>query len=350
MSSGGPLPVVLVGAGTRARGFYARLLRGALADRFDLVGLVSRSEGRARELAGELDIPWSLALEDAKGWGARGAVVAVSPDQNHDVALQLVSLGMPALLETPLALELEEAQGVLSAIEESDLPFEVAEQNPRHLGPMLWSRIVHEGLLGELRCVSSDGEGYRYHATAVARSLFGRRSGQAAVGMRSLTGIDLDRGVPREPIYGGTISVKGGGFFQLRASEVFYAEQAGWAPGGWSIFGDQGSIHQGAELRLAGPDGPRVDSIAWDLEGDRVRGIHLQGSPGIRVESALPDAQADDDLQAVGRCLLDWLERLEGSPSPTGWSARDALTDLTWIHGLERSAILGGARVSLQEP
>ena len=344
------LPVVLVGAGTRARSFYAPLLRGLLADRFELVGLVARSEGRVRRLAEELELPWALSLEEAKKWGARGAVVAVSPDQNHAVADQLVDLGLPALLETPLALDLEDAGPLLQRLEQSGLPFELAEQNPRHLGPMLWTKLVRAGHLGQLRAAISDGQGYRYHATAVARSLFGRSTGLRASALRVSSGIDLGRGTSSEPLYMGSITVRGGGLFQMRASEVFYCEESGWVPGPWTLLGDRGSINAEVGLRVSGPSEQRLRPFEWqrgtngNLIGLAASGVH-EGS----VEVTLPGEALDDDEQAVARCLLDWLARLEGVVTDTAWSPRDGYIDLQWIASLERSALLAGAPLNIEE-
>jgi len=349
-----PLPIVLVGAGWRTREFYSPLLCEALADRLKVVGVVSRSEERARSLADELGVPWSLDLSDSVVWGARGAVVAVSPDQNHTVASGLVHLGVPALLETPLALSLDDARDLLQVIEGSGLPFEIAEQNPRHLGPRMWKEVIDRGLLGEVRLVGSGGAGYRYHATAVARSLFGRRRGLTAIGMREFTNIDLGRGVDREPLYVGAVAVAGGGLFQIRAAEPFYSQDSGWSPQGWSILGDLGGLSATNELSLAAPGGATRHPLEWlpggGSGGNAVRGIRIGGKEGLEIETALPDFDSSDDLQAVGRCLLDWLARLEGTESPTGWSARDAFCDLAWIDAVERSATLGGARMRVSAP
>jgi predicted dehydrogenase len=354
MTASVPIPVVLVGAGNRAREFYAPLLTQTLADRFDLLGVVSRSEGRARALADDLGVPWSLDLAEGIGWGARGAVVAVSPDQNHRVASQLVHLGIPALLETPLALGVEEAGELLEVIGRSGLPFEMAEQNPRHLGSRLWAEVVRRGLLGEVRLVSSGGAGYRYHATAVARQLYGRRRGLTALGMREFTQLDLGRGVDREPLYVGSVDVEGGGMFQLRASEVFYAPGSGWSPLGWSILGDLGGVSVDNELSLAGVDGVRRYPVEWlsgpQDSGGGVRGVRIAGGPDIQIDSALSGFEASDDLQAVGLCLLDWLRRLDGRDSVTAWSPQDAFSDLAWIDAVERSAMLGGVRLSVRVP
>ena len=126
-------------------GHYVPLVQDLFSERVRPVGLVTASEHRGPKLADQLGIPWSQSLEDAASWGARGAIAAVSPHENHRVGSQLAALGLPALLETPLAMDLKEAAGLLGILQASGLPYEIAEQNPRHLGPRLWLRVVQEG-------------------------------------------------------------------------------------------------------------------------------------------------------------------------------------------------------------
>jgi len=172
--------------------------------------------------------------------------------------------------------------------------------------------------------------------------------------MREFTKIDLGRGVDREPIYVGSVNVEGGGVFQLRASEVFYSSTSGWSPQGWSILGDLGGVSAHNELSLSVVGGVRHHRVEWlskpeDSEGV-VRGLRIVGGPDIQIDSSLSDFAASDDFQAVGACLLDWLGRLEGRESPTGWSPQDAYSDLAWIDAIERSAMLGGVRLSIRQP
>jgi len=349
MADSTPVPVVLVGAGSRAAGFYVPLLLDALADQFELVGLIGRSEHRLRPLAERCGLRWSLSLDQARGWGAAGAVVAVSPDQNHGVGRQLAELGLPALLETPLALEIGDARELLTLLDATGLPYEIAEQNTRHLPALLWCKLVADGHIGTLRAVLSDGSPYRYHATAVARRLFGERSAKTATGLRVLSDIDLGRGVDREPLYAGAISVENDGLFQMRASEAFYFEQPGWMPGEWTLLGDEGAIHSDRGLRSGKKPQGEALGFVWHKDSAGVpTGLSVDGLKGAEVLVSLPGAGLDNDQQAVARCLLDWHARMRGELTTTSWSPRDAYADLQWIVAIERSAQLGGAPLHVE--
>ena len=83
------LPVALVGAGHRARSVYAPLITGTLADRFELVGVVSRREASARALGEAAGCPGAVELQLA--WGARGLICSASAHENGRLAASLAS-------------------------------------------------------------------------------------------------------------------------------------------------------------------------------------------------------------------------------------------------------------------
>jgi len=349
-----PLPVVLVGAGGRAR-LHSRVIAAAFGDRISIVGVVGRSDHRAREFAAHLGVPHSLTLQDAVPWGARAAVVSVTCHENHVAAGQALDLGLPLLLETPLAMTEADAAALADRIDRSGLPVEVAEQNPRFPDVRFWTRVAEEGFLGPLRLVASDGAGYRYHAAAVARALLGRPRANRASGMRVLTGTDLGRGVAREPLLAGTVLTAGGALFQLRDGEGHHlGDDAPWLGGGWRVLGDGGSIaspHHVRRWSSAGAVDVPVERVSHRIEGVEVTAaLRLHGEILLEVPTVAPDAPLDDDGQAVAHCVQDWLARMDGKPSSTGWSVADALEDLRWVGAMERSALLGGAPIALGDP
>lgn len=345
------LPVVLIGTGSRAR-LHSRVLTAAFRDAIHLVGVVGRSREAAARVGDELGLPWSLTVDDAVDWGARGAVVAVTCHENARAATDALSLGIPLLLETPLAMTVSEGRELITAIDRAGVPVELAEQNPRAPEARFWSRIVGEGFVGSARLVASDGAGYRYHATAVARAILGRPGGVRASGMRVLTEVDLGRGVDREPLIAGTILTAGGAVVQLREGEGHHlGAEAPWLGGGWHILGDGGSIASGGRVRRWSPSGATdlaVERVGRIIDGVNVtQSLRLHGEILFEVPSPAPEAPLDDDGQAVAGCVRDWLARIGGRTEPSAWSAQDGLQDLRWIEALERSAILGGTPISL---
>jgi predicted dehydrogenase len=327
------LPVALVGAGTRAAGIHAPLLAGPLAHRFRLVGVVGRSEGRAAALAKRFGVPWSLDIDAIRAWGAGGAVLCASAHENGRLGLALASMGLPLLLETPLALDLAEARALAAAT--VGLPVEVAEQNPRFGEVLLWRRIVEAGWLGRVRAVASDAAGYRYHAAAVARALLGRPPGRHAVGLRTLFDDDFGRGQGPAPLVAGALVTDGGALYQVRDGEPLHT--GAWQRGGWWVAGERGSLGAAGFRDRDGAVRPIVRDVA-------------PGRPArwrcgeLHVDAPIPGD--DEDAAAAARCLLDWRGRIDGVPSDSSWSARDGLEDLAWAVAIERAATLG-ARVAV---
>ncbi len=342
------LPVVIVGTGTRATALYGPLLSGPLSDRIELRGVIGRSDGPTRALAAALGVPGSTDLAAAAGWGARGAIVCVSSPENGAVGRAVIDAGLPALLETPLALDPATAADLRDAALRSGLPVAVAEQNPRHLGSRLIIESCRRGVIGEPRVVVTDGAGYRYHALAVARAVLGRPRGRVATGQRVLCDdVDVGRGAGPEEILVGTVRAEGGSLVQFRDAEAAWVRCGPWSRGTGRVLGTRGEFVGGSVVAW---DGDRtalgVEPIDRVVGGREVRvGLRLLTSPAIEVFAALPEAGLDDDSQAVAGCVLDWLGRLEGGTD--GWSVQDAFADLEWLHGMSRSAVLGGAPITL---
>lgn len=335
MTHAGPLPVAIVGAGHRSRTVYAPLLTGPLTDRFSLVGVVGRTDFRAPALAREHGVPWSLDLEDAVGWGARGLILCVNAHLNGEVALRAAELGLPLLLETPVGWDLPQARAVRDAT--AHLPVEVAEQNPRFPEVQLWRAIVAAGELGRVQAVCSDAAGYRYHAAAVARALLGRPAARHATGARTIFADDFGRGCGPEPLVTGAVTTEGGALYQVRDGEPLHL--GAWQRGGWWIAGDRGSLRADALHRRGGDSEP--------VRVERVSGVATRWACGDHAVDALLPGQ-DEDRLAVARCLLDWQARIEGVTTPTQWSVQDGLADLAWTIAVERAAALG-ARVEVAQ-
>ena len=332
------LPVALVGAGHRARSVYAPLITGTLADRFELVGVVSRREASARALGEAAGCPGAVELQLA--WGARGLICSASAHENGRLAASLLPLGLPLLLETPLALDVDEARALVDA----PVPIEVAEQNPRFPRSLLLRELVDRGLLGDVRAVASDACGYRYHATALGRALLGRRRGLWAVAARTVFGDDFGRGLGPESLLAGTVSVDGDRLFQLREGEALHLGGGPWPRSSWWLAGDRGGV-VGDRVQLRG--GGEAALVQETDGAGRLRAARVEGA--IEFSIPLPtQAALTEDEHAVARCLLDWVERIEGRTAATGWSAHDGLADLLWVQALERSAALGGARITLR--
>ena len=79
-----------------------------------LVGVVDRNLGRATEIASEYGARPSLDPRELMG-KVDAVTIAVPTELHHEVALPFLSAGVPALVEKPLAKDLDEADGLIAA-------------------------------------------------------------------------------------------------------------------------------------------------------------------------------------------------------------------------------------------
>ncbi len=105
------IPVAVVGTGEFGRN-HARVYRelGGV----ELVGVYDRDQKRAAEVAKEFQAPVLRSLEELQG-RADAASVAVPTVAHAAVGCQLLEMGLDVLVEKPMAVDLAEADALLSA-------------------------------------------------------------------------------------------------------------------------------------------------------------------------------------------------------------------------------------------
>jgi predicted dehydrogenase len=106
-----PLRVAVIGVGHLGR-HHARIL--AALPGVELVAVVDTNAARGAEIAARVG---TQALTDAGLLRGRvdAVTVAVPTERHHDVAMPLLSLGVPVLVEKPMARTLAEADAMIAA-------------------------------------------------------------------------------------------------------------------------------------------------------------------------------------------------------------------------------------------
>jgi predicted dehydrogenase len=136
-------------------------------------------DGTRRVVAGALFPDPKIALEEAEKWpypikgygsyddmiGAQSAlpederldyVLIVTPNFVHfDPAMKCIKAGIPVFCEKPLTVNLKEANTLVKAVKQYNIPFGVAHTYLGHWTSRLSRFIVQSGLLGEVRWVDS---------------------------------------------------------------------------------------------------------------------------------------------------------------------------------------------------
>jgi predicted dehydrogenase len=118
----------IVGTGKRSDYLYARLLN-ILKEDVEFVGIWGRSEEKARELGEKYRVPWFTDLNRLRNeLDVDAVIVSVANPANGEIGRRVIELGLHALLETPIANSLDDADAIIRGAEADNLKVEVAEQ------------------------------------------------------------------------------------------------------------------------------------------------------------------------------------------------------------------------------
>jgi predicted dehydrogenase len=151
---------------------YGPVIKG-LSDT-TLVGVWGRSEASAKRLGELLGVPWYTDLERLKReTEPRIGVVSVNYGSNGTVGLMAVQAGFNALVETPIAHSLAEADAIIAEAGRQGVKVEVSEQFHRRPLEQIKLRLIESGLFGRVYSSFNDFAGHGYHGVSVMRSYLG---------------------------------------------------------------------------------------------------------------------------------------------------------------------------------
>jgi predicted dehydrogenase len=164
--------VAIVGTSKRSGYLYGPLLK-ALPD-VELVSVWGRSADSARRLGESLGVPFYTDLDRLmRETEPRIGIVSVSSSANGQVGLLAVEHGLHVLIETPIAVRLDEADAIIAAAQRNGLKIEVAEQFHRRPLEQIKLRLIASGLFGRVHTSFNDFAGHGYHGVSVMRSYLG---------------------------------------------------------------------------------------------------------------------------------------------------------------------------------
>jgi predicted dehydrogenase len=174
-----PTTFAVVGSGKRCR-FFLRMTAAA-PDRLRATGIVSRSPDRA-----EPGVPAFRTLDELLARERPDFVAAAVPwPQMPDVARAAVALGVPVLVETPPAPDLDGLRALWSDVGGSGL-VQVAEQYLLMPGHAARLAAVRAGSIGEPTAVHVCST-HLYHAVSLVRGLLDVDTDDVVVSARAFT-------------------------------------------------------------------------------------------------------------------------------------------------------------------
>lgn len=162
--------------------FYVRAAK-LMPERFELTGVLCRTKDRARKYAGEHGVKTFHTLDALLETEPEFVVSCVSKTGMTEMVMELLRRGMPALSETPYAIEPEALKALLAVQRETGTLLDVAEQY--FLYPMHQARraVIDRGLLGDVHACWLSMM-HDYHGASILRWYLGEENGPVTVRAR----------------------------------------------------------------------------------------------------------------------------------------------------------------------
>jgi len=370
-----PLSVTIIGTGSRSAYLYGPILN-ALAEEVNLVSVWGRSKASAQKLGEYLGVPWftdihTLINETSPELG----IVSVAKDANGAVGLMAVEAGLHVLLETPITLDLAEADAIISAASERGLKIEVAEQFHRRPNEQIKLKLIESGIFGKVYSSFNDFAGHAYHGMSVLRSYLGfetrplRVTGAVkqydlAPHLSRLAGsFDARSEIQEHAI----IEFEGDRLGIFHWTSVGYDSAVRWwrssrflAEKGMGIsIGD--AVNQQDTLTILAPGNEGRQEITLERRWERIDGGPLESIIAHTGQTARPivkwsnpvyrkprgsTMQWHDDEIAVADCLLSLIYAVRTGGEPT-YGAMQARMDQEIYLALQRSSAENGLPVDL---
>ena len=348
----------VVGTSKRSDYLYAPLLT-TLADEVDLVGVWGRSEAKAKALGEKLHVPWFTNLERLRDEARpQAAVVAVAYGANGEVGRRVVQLGLHALLETPIAHDLAEADGIIEVARTNDLKVEVAEQYYRRPMERLKRALIEAGIFGRVVVAYNDFMGHGYHGVSLIRSYLGFDTP-----IVSVSGVTAQFTVaPNYALIGKTLGPRKEqweqavlrfadgriGFFNW--SSIAYDSGLRWLRS-TKFFAERG-MAVGDRLTLLTADGKDPRPIDIERRFHNVGGMETLSEviahtkPEIVWRNPFRAFYMDDEMIAVADCMMSLVRAIREDRSPE-YGPEQARRDQEVALAMHESARRGGEPIEL---
>lgn len=369
-----PIRVLILGTSNRSSYLYAPLLAG-MPDRFQLAGVWGRGAEKTKIWAERFGAEGDTNLERlVRNSGAQAAIVSVNYNANGEVGLMAVEAGLHALLETPIAHRLADADLIIRTAERKKLKIEVAEQFHRRPLEQIKLKLIEEGIFGEVYSSFNDFSGHGYHGASVMRSYLGfDRRPLSVTGSAHTYPLAAQRWAlnqdpkPRDETQEhGIIEFEGGRIGIFHWTDIGYDSPLRWwrssrflAEKGMGISVGIGlDLEERLSLLAPGSASPlfitlerRWERVDGGILDEMVAHTGLSEKPIVRWANPFKPAlqghgpQWHDDEIGVAGCLLSLYNAIVSDGKVT-YGPRQARLDQEIILGLRMSAARGGQPVN----
>lgn len=158
----------IIGNGYRAMAFLRIGL--VLTERFEVTSVLFRNKDKASEFSKNYSVPATLTIEECLSTKPDFVVIAISGDAKADMIKQLIPYGIPMLVETTPALNMEDLLSLWDISVKHNAKIQVAEQY--FLYPLYQAKLeaLKKGILGEVNNLSISWA-HDYHGISLIRKL-----------------------------------------------------------------------------------------------------------------------------------------------------------------------------------
>jgi predicted dehydrogenase len=330
----------IVGTGWRSR-FFVRIA-ATVADRMRVSGVVTRTSGRADEVACEWGVPAFTTVDDMLARGRPDFVIVSVPwAATPGVTRDLVDRGLAVLAETPPAPDADGLRALWSDVGARGL-VQVAEQYLLMPGHAARREVIGRGTIGDPTSVQVSST-HLYHAISLIRGLLGVAYEPAMVNARAFVAplVDpltpdgwTDDAVPR-PATTTVATID----FGNRMGLYDFTDNQWWNPLRTRrivIRGSAGEIVDDTVVRLHDPTTPiaselsrRQTGIDLNLEGLDLKHISFDGDVVYR-NPFVGSGMSDDDIAvaAIVEATGAWARGNAQPPYPLAQACQDHLIAL----------------------
>jgi predicted dehydrogenase len=348
----------IIGTGKRSDYLYGPLLN-IMKEDVEFVGIWGRSAEKARALGEKYHVPWLTDLEQLRNeLEVDAAVVSVANPANGEIGRKIIDLGLHALLETPIANSLEDANAIIKGAEAQHLKVEVAEQYYRRPIERLKRQLIEADVFGRVLVAYNDFMGHGYHGMSLIRSYVGFDEPVSFVsGTERTFSVDphyswiAQRKEKREEEWQhASLHFASGALGFFNWSGIAYDSALRWQRS-TRFFAERGMAIDDRLTTLT-PDGKDPQQIEIKRYFHNVGGMETLSelvaltSPEIVWRNPFRGYYMDDEMIAVAACLMSLVHAIREGKQPE-YGAQQARLDQELTLAMHRSARESGARVSL---
>lgn len=320
----------VVGTGWRAM-FYVRAAK-KLPELFELTGVLCRTKEKAEAFEKAHGVKAFDSLELLLETKPMFVVSCVSKPGMADMVLHLLEAGVPALSETPLAIEMEKLNRLYETQQRTGTPLAMAEQYflyPSHAARL---NVLRTGILGDVTSCALSAM-HDYHGIAMLRAYLGEETGPVTMRARKVI----------SPI---VVTGGRGGYVTdgQMGEEIRVFAQINFGGGRLGLYDFSGTQYHSAirsnHLRILGTHGEMFDDeVRFLREGNRpalarfvthrdeitgtIRAIDFDGQR-VYENPFRCDAAMDEDEIAVCCVMQRYAKELAGGEKHYPYAFRDS--------------------------